>query len=196
MSVKKKIIICGIILFAVLVIINVAWFVGVWSKYAYCLDNVRQKMEAQGGIPEKHTDIYVEGEEGTDVDNSYIGEKYCITIREPSYLNFNSGFIGVSNARFFIIRQLADGTSVANRQYDVGIYIWPQFSGEYKIGVRILEGCEDIEKRYYVDKDLNYIPDSDIDEEYNKEVQETIDKYYDDLKEMLDFAVDILEIEL
>lgn len=180
MTVKKKLIVCTVIIFGVFLIINVLWFSTTWRKYHGYLNAMEGYEENEG--------------KGSQYIKT-IGD-YRLLVKQPVYLDFSGGgFLNISSSEPYSVTMEEGGTMTANRDMDIVLYFWPQFWGGYKMGVLFDDIPNDEFIQIYVDKDLKYLPENNMDTAYEEEMNELISTYYDQIKEMFDVAVDIWGLE-
>lgn len=182
MSVKKKLIICGAVIFGVLAMINILWFSTIWRRY----NGYKEKMGSS-----------IEETEGVENRYQLTGDKYVLSIKQPSYLRFTGGgFIRVNDTIPYTVTTDENGNKYSNKEVDIVIYIWPNFWGKYKIGIQFMEENGTMMSTAILDKDLQLLPDDDMDIAYNEKMETLLEKYHDEIKGMFDFAADTLELDI
>lgn len=180
MTVKKKLIVCTVIIFGVFLIINVLWFSTIWRKYHGYLNNM-EGYEEEDGKGNKYTKTV---------------EEYTALVKFPIYLDFSGGgFLHIRSSELYSVTMEEDGTMTANRDMDIVLYFWPEFWGGYRIGVFFEDIPNDKFIQIYVDKDLKYLPENNMDPAYEEEMSGLISTYYEQIKEMFDAAVDLWGLE-
>lgn len=159
---KKTLIIIEIVV-GIFAIINLVWFIGVKSRYIDLTKNFdNNKNELRNYIK--------------DIDG------YRYIVKNPGYLG-NSGFANVSIAKDITVEIDEDGNEVTNDFIKVTLYIWPQWFDGYTFGIYIDNGKTGYQIN--VDKDGNYIPFENEDQEKLKSI---LDDNRNEINKLFDLA--------
>lgn len=159
---KKILIIIGIII-GIFAIINLVWFVGVKSRYIELTKSFNNSKNELG--------YYTK-----DIDG------YRYIVKDTGYLN-HSGFANVSIAKDIVIEFDDEGNEVASDFTKVTLFIWPKWFNGYTYGIDIDYG--DYFYQINVDKDGNYIPHENEEQEKLKSL---LDDNRDEINKLFDLA--------
>ena len=176
LSVAKRLIILASVIAAVFAIINLFWLFGVKIPYNNYVSEMNRTEEVDG-----------------EVRYTLKVEEFSCRVKMPVYLQFQ-GFLKVSPSRGFTIRYDDAGKIVSKSEMLVELYAWPDVWGNYQYGVDFYDDTSR-SKQVYIDKDINYIPYDEYDDEFNVDAQELIDEHYDEIKTMLGIARNLWKIK-
>lgn len=117
----------------------------------------------------------------------YANDKnYLYTVKMPSYLGFEGGFLSITpnEGQNLVVEE--DGQITMSTEAYVSMFIWPQIFRETKYAVMISEGTSF--SQLYIDKNLNYIPFDNESIIEIKKNEQMINEHYEQIKEMLEGA--------
>lgn len=123
-------------------------------------------------------------EDGT---NKRVEDGYSYIVKKLPYLGYG-GFLAVSKEEGIETSYNETQEETDEPEMDVALYIWPGLFGKCEYGVIMNDGLDEgIFEQIMIDKDLNHIPYGK-DEDYNRDKQELVEKYHDEISELMERA--------
>lgn len=120
-------------------------------------------------------------EDGT---NERVEDGYSYVVQRLPYLGYG-GFLAVSKEGGI---ERSYDEEQEEQEIDVTLYIWPGLFGKCEYGVMMNDGLDDgMFEQVMIDKNLNHIPYGK-DEDYNKDKQELVEEYHDEISELMERA--------
>jgi hypothetical protein len=184
LSTPQKLLILFIAILIVFGSINAYWYFGYRSIYNKLADRMDATYGDNGDVEDRIMMRYTK----------IVGD-YSFTLKMPAYL-CEGGFLSVGDKEGAIAEIDENGNVINSNGLCISLYIWPQYFGDYKLGIDFYDEAEDIWEQVAVDSHLNIISSEDLDDQYVKYIQDLISDNEDEIKALIDAAQEFWDIQL
>lgn len=178
-STPKKLLILFAFILAIFGTINAIWYFGYKATYNELASKMDKTIDKFDGTTMRYTKT---------VDN------YSFVLKMPAYLG-EGGFLCVGDVEGAVTEYDNDDIISSNGTATT-LYIWPQYWGEYKIGVDFYDEATDLWEQIYIDSSLTMLPSGNLDDQQIKYLEELLSYHSAEIQDLIEAAEALWEIDL
>ena len=179
-STTKKLLILFAFILVIFGVINAVWYYGYKATY----DELASKM-----------DQTIDKIDGTTVRYTKAIDNYSFVLKMPAYLG-EGGFLSVGDTEGAVTEFDSNNDIVSSNGTYITLCIWPQYWGEYQIGVDFYDEATDLWEQVYIDSDLNIVSSDNLDSQHIKYLEELLSAHSAEIQDLIEAAEALWEIDL